>query len=541
MQKQGREEKKLMSGVAILMPASLFTKIIGLFYKIPLIAIVGVEGMAYFLAAYHIYSLLFVLSATGLPSALSLCVARALAKGEKRAVRRIFSVSLWLFLTLGVCGTALLFFFAPALARRISMADAAAAIAAIAPSLFLAAFTGATKGYFQGFGQMLPTALSEVCEALGKLIFGLLFALKAKKAGLPTPTVAAYAIFGITVGMLLSALLLCAFLAVHFFRAKGKKERDAAKLPRRRALLCRLVALAFPTTVSASVMSLVSLADTAVISARLQSAGYAPAVANAMYSSYGNLAVPLYNLVPALLAPVTLSLMPLIAAAFSKRDLEGARKILRTAFSLVTLAALPASLGLSIFAAPILRFLYRGQSFAVSLAAPALSLLAPAVLPAVLIGVAGAALQASGRTGLPVAAMALGAGVKLSLEWILLPIDAVGLLAAPISTLCCNMTVLLVEGVALSRAMGGVTLLPKDLFRQLASAALSVAGGASFYYFVLRNARAQIWSLPLSLALCGVLFLFFACRTGAIGKEELLLLPAGEHVYATFQKIRLLK
>ncbi|MBQ2757194.1 MAG: hypothetical protein IJF31_01800, partial [Clostridia bacterium] len=67
-------ENKLMRGVMILTPATLLAKIIGLFYKIPLLAIVGVGGMAYFLAAYHVYSLLFVLCAAGLPTALSLLV-----------------------------------------------------------------------------------------------------------------------------------------------------------------------------------------------------------------------------------------------------------------------------------------------------------------------------------------------------------------------------------------------------------------------------------------------------------------------------------
>ena len=65
-------QKKLLRGVLVLMPAALFSKIVGMLYKIPLLFIVGVEGMAYFLAAYHVYSLLFVLSATGRPTALSL-------------------------------------------------------------------------------------------------------------------------------------------------------------------------------------------------------------------------------------------------------------------------------------------------------------------------------------------------------------------------------------------------------------------------------------------------------------------------------------
>ena len=191
------------------MPAALFSKIVGMLYKIPLLFIVGVEGMAYFLAAYHVYSLLFVLSATGLPTALSLQISRALARGEDRAVARIFGVSLLLFLLPGLAGSVALLFFSGPLAARLSMGDAAAALSAIAPSLFLGAFIGAGKGYFQGHSRMGPTALCEVLEAAGKLCFGLWLALWAKKQGMEAPAVAAYAVYVVSQREWRSPLFLC--------------------------------------------------------------------------------------------------------------------------------------------------------------------------------------------------------------------------------------------------------------------------------------------------------------------------------------------
>ena len=125
-------QKKLLRGVLVLMPAALFSKVVGMFYKIPLLFIVGVEGMAYFLAAYHVYSLLFVLSATGLPTALSLLISRAIARGEGQAVGRIFRVALALFFGLGLAGSVWLLWAAEPLAARLSMGDAAAALRAIA-------------------------------------------------------------------------------------------------------------------------------------------------------------------------------------------------------------------------------------------------------------------------------------------------------------------------------------------------------------------------------------------------------------------------
>ena len=531
------EKKKLFGGVLVLLPATCFTKIVGLFYKIPLIAIVGVAGMAYFLAAYHIYSLLFVLSATGLPTALSLAVARAVAKGQGGAVRRIFGVAMALFLLLGTVGTVLLLLGAPALAARLSMADAAASIIAIAPALLLSAFVGGAKGYFQGFHRMLPTAVSEVLEAAGKLFFGLAFALFAKGQGLPTPMVAAYAIFGITVGLAVAALFLLVLLVVDAVKHRGEKRTDP--LPLRREVLRDLVRVALPVTVSASVMSVVALIDTALISGRLQAAGFAPVVANAMYSSYGNLAVPLYNLIPSLLTPVTLSLMPLLGAAMSKGEHAGGRAALGAALRITLLCAIPAALGLGVFAEPVLTLIYRGQGEAVRLAAPLLSLLALAVVPAALVTLLGAALQATGHTATPALAMSAGALIKLGLELLLLPVPAVHIYAAPISTLACNVTVLLIEGIALSRALPFRFFTGRDLLRPLAAAVISVSAGAMLYFGLRSNAVFGDFAMIPVLLLTVVLFLVLAFLLGAVGEEELHALPFGEKICSILFKDRM--
>lgn len=538
-QEQNSQKKTFFGGVLVLMPAALFAKIIGLFYKIPLIAIVGVEGMAYFLAAYHIYSLLFVLSATGLPTALSLQVARAVAEGRGNAVRRVFGVALALFLSLGLVGTLSLVIGADALAARLSMGDAAASIVAIAPALLLAAFIGAARGFTQGKHHMLPTALSEVLEAAGKLGFGLAFALLARSRDLPTPTVAAYAIFGITAGMALSALWLGASLV--YFAVRERTPHGTAALPARRRVLGELCRVALPVTVSASVMSLVSLLDTALISGRLQAAGFAPAVANAMYSSYGNLAIPLYNLVPSLLSPLTLALMPLLGACCAKGDHKGSETAFGSALRLTALFSIPAAMGLAVFARPILSLIYQGQDAAVSVAAPLLSILALSVPLAALITLAGAALQATGHTLVPVLAMGAGALVKLAVEVMLLAVPAVHIYGAPISTLACNATVLTVELIALLRVLPFCMHAARGLLRPFFAALGSVGSGAAAYLLLARRFGEPLWLILAVLFLVMVLFAVLALRFRAVEEGDLLGLPQGERLCGVLKKCKLLK
>ncbi len=519
------EQKTLLRGVLVLLPAALFTKCVGLFYKIPLLFIVGVEGMAYFLAAYHVYATLFVLASTGLPTALSLQVARRVARGE--SPWRTLCAAQALFLTVGAAGTLALTLFAAPLARVLAIEGAEHALRAIAPSLFLTAFIGAARGYFQGQSRMGEGAVAEVIEGAGKLGLGLLFAYLARERGLGAPYVAAGAILGITAGLALSAL----FLAVCLLREPhGRGERDTV-----RHLVAELTRTALPITASAAVMSAVGLIDTALISARLIAAGVDSTTAHTMYSSFGNLAVPLYALVPSLLTPVTLSLMPLIGATDSPHV---ARSAWRSAVRLVTLVCVPAGIGLAVFATPLLMLLYKGQEAAVAVAAPTLTVLALAVLPAGLSSLMGAALQARGKGGVPVVAALCGALVKLVSEWILLP--RVLLIAAPISTLLCTLTVVAVEWHALSRALGTAPVSPRELWRPLLSSVPAIALGIGAHLFASAHVTSRFIMLPV-VALVAAVYVPLSLALSAVEREDILALPKGERIVQALERLKLIK
>ena len=165
--------KRYVGGMLILSASTLLCKVIGLLFKIPMLRIIGIEGMAYFSSAYHIYMLLLTMSTAGLPVALSMMTAKSAARGDRSEVSRIWQVSLSLLLPLGVIGTAVLYFGAGYFAEWISIPGAEYAIKAISPTLFFICVSSAARGYFQGHEIMTPTALSQLIESLSKLLLGL--------------------------------------------------------------------------------------------------------------------------------------------------------------------------------------------------------------------------------------------------------------------------------------------------------------------------------------------------------------------------------
>ena len=496
-------------GVLVLSAAAIVTKIIGLVFRIPLLAAIGMEGMAYFLAANHFYIWFYTLATAGLPVAISILIAQARASlPEAQARERITAVwtcALRAFLVLGALGTGLMIVFAPAFAELTGIRGAVRSIWASAPTLFFICLAAAVRGYFQGHGLMTPTAVSELLESGSKLFLGLGFAALALKLRLDTPTVAAFAIAGITVGSLLSMLYL--FGRHRRFMHAAERQGSDPSVPAgalaptengeagRRSTFRALLTIAAPVTLSSSVIALAGLVDTLLISSRLQAAGIPEQVANAWYSCFGNLALPLYGLAPALIGPVALALIPSLTAAVKARQCSAARNadkhlkteqtVLSASLRLASLISIPAALGLAVFGEPILRLLFPGEEL-VPLGARLLSILAISIPLAAHMTVSNAVLQAYGHPAGPIWSMAAGTAVKIAVEYLLVGNPAVGIYGAPISTFFCNVTIMALNYYQIKRYAPGLQGMGILYARPLCAAAPAVGGAMLAYVWVWR-------------------------------------------------------
>lgn len=443
-----------LSGVSILTLSALVVKVIGLLYRIPLLRYLGTEGMGYFNTAYELYALFCVVSTAGLPVAMSVLISAFESEGRYRDAGRVYRVSFLLFTVIGILGTALLWGLSEPFARLLGSPLSAACMRSIAPTVFCICLSSAYRGYFQGRRFMLPTALSQVIEAGGKLVLGLLFAAYARSMGLDIPTTAAWAVMGLTVGTALSAV----YLAIHR-RVNHRRESALLSLaspPERgtpRPILRPLLATAIPVTISAGVISLTKCIDLALILRRLRAVGYTAADANALYGCYSTLAVPIFNMLPSLTASVALSATPALSAAYrkGKEGIPEMRRVASSSIGLTLAVAIPAALGLAVFSEDILSLLFADQPEAVAQAAPWLSCLGLSVPAACLVTVTGAMLQAAGKANRPIISMLIGVAVKTLLAYTLLGLEGWGMAGAPVSSLVCDTVIVAVNLAFIAR------------------------------------------------------------------------------------------
>ena len=134
---ESSKKQTFLHGTALLALATAAVKLIGALYKIPLNAIIGVQGFGYFNTAYQIYNVLLMISTAGLPVAMSRMISQASSLGNYRQVRKVYTTARAIFIALGLISAVLMGAFAPVLAEAMGQPNATAAIAILAPSSFL--------------------------------------------------------------------------------------------------------------------------------------------------------------------------------------------------------------------------------------------------------------------------------------------------------------------------------------------------------------------------------------------------------------------
>ena len=509
----GQKQSTFFGGAAILAVGILVVKLIGMFYKIPLTNIIGEQGTADFNNAYYIYSVLLTISTAGLPVAVSKLVSEANAVGRRNQVRKIFRLSLTLFLALGAISFVIMFFRADLLADMMHDGKAAAGIRALAPAVVCVGCLSAFRGYAQGHGDMAPTAISQIIEALCKLVVGLALAFWLIKAGQGADMAAAGAITGVTVGTVVAV----AYMAFHHVRKNLEEPRLSRDVPDSAGdILKEVLRIAIPITLSSSMVGIVTVIDSALVQGQVQkvlledpgswalyagvadftplkeavetwtkalepgtaanmatlteqvkaaAAAQAPTalqtaalaldealqdLSRTLYGKYSG-AINIYNLPTALMAAITASVIPAVSGGLARRDRRGAARISGSALRITALLSFPMGVGLFVLGVPIIRLLF--ASLNAELAGSLLSTLGLTAIFSCVTLVCNSVLQAYGFVILPVIVMVLGGIVKIVTNSNLVGMAQIGIYGAPTGSVLCFALCLVLDLLIIARVI----------------------------------------------------------------------------------------
>ena len=558
--------QSFVSGAATLMLAAVVVKIIGALFKIPLTRILGGEGMGYYMTAYSVFNPIYALSVAGFPVAVSKLTASALAKGRRKDRQRIMSVALMLFPLIGMLLFGIIYFAAPFFVTAVGNQNALRSVRAIAPAVFFCCITSVFRGYYEGSRNMVPTAFSQVVEAVVKLLVGLFFAFRCVEGGIYSfsttgnvfgvvvasraeamTVLAPYAAAAAVSGVAISTAAGSVVIALYHLLQKGEAISGQSSMSSAKTASL-LIGMALPVSAGALVTNISSIVDLVSVMNRISFAAqhdwealcrshpdamlqsmHAERVANFLYGSYTGLAITIFNLVPALTAALGTCALPMIAALSSQGRLSQLRQQVESVIRVTIILAMPMGLGICCLSEPILSAIFDSNPIEVAIAA---QLLRPMGIAAVFVAVAGAVnsmLQAVGRVYVPVKMMLGGALIKFLINWALISIPAINISGAPWGTLGCYLFIMLGGTAVLMRTIDGdIGLFPMFLRPLFASAlccmtALSVLDALGGRY-------SDKLALILSIFCGGCVYLVTLLLSGGIQENDLYLLKSDSKI-----------
>lgn len=530
------------------MIASMIVKIFGAVFKIPLTNIIGVTAMAYFNTAYGFYVIFYMISTAGIPVALSKMISEAEAKNNKAEIKRIFKISFSLFFVLGVIGSTLMILFSKKYSSYVLLDGLHYAIIAISTTLFFMCLTSAYRGYFQGMKNMLPTAVSQIIGACGKLFIGLLVAILATNYGFEPHIVAALTLLGITSGSLGSTIYLYAYKRIcDRNESELPDSSNSLPVPSHKELLKKLVAIAVPITLSATILSLTNTIDTTLMVGRLVNSGILEDEAKKIMGAYTSMAVPLNNLSPNLIYPFAISVMPVITSMFVSGRNNDANSTITSMLRIVSIIAIPCSIGLSVFSKPIVSLLYSNKetvsfngrtTLATTLSAEMLSLLAISVFFISMVSVTNAVLQSYGYESKTIISTSAGIVVKIVLNYVMIGNTATNIFGAPFATLSCYVVIMILNFFFIVKYTKYKPDIVPIVIKPLVAASVSVGLSAIMFYFI-SSFNYKLTAI-VSVITAIVLYFAFIFIIKGVKREDILMLPKGEKIESVLVKLRLL-
>lgn len=518
------KKESFIKGILILFASQMIIKLLGLVYRVVITNLDGFgdDGNSYYGAAYQIYTVILAIATVGIPSAMSKLVAEKVAIGNTKGAHKIYRTGLMLFVCIGFAGSLIMAIFAPAMARYVKNPGLEYSLWALSPSVLLVAISSVIRGYFQGYCNMKPQAVSQVIDQVVKCVFTILLAVAF--VGKDAKIMAAAATLGATIGTLISLFYLVFYYGVKRKELKqliAESENDELE-ERRKTIVRKIISLSIPISFGAVITSMAGMVNLLTVMPRLLTIPtITEADARAMYGIISGKSDTLLNLPLAINIAFATSLVPNISAALAVNDKKGAAKKIGFSIFSTILIVLPAAVGISVLSNPLINMLFPnaptgGDYLAVS---------SYAVIFMALSQTLNGSLQGMGKVYIPAIAIIIGAVIKYISNYILVAIPEINMMGAAYSTIICYFVAALISFVALSRKIELKLSFSKYILKPIIAV---VAMGASAYYshyyllqMVGSNTIATLSAICIAMVIYGIMLL----ALNIFNKEELARIP----------------
>lgn len=528
---------KFIKQAAILAIASLLVRLLGFLYRLPLTNMLGDEGNGIYSAGFYLYNFFLVMSSAGLPAAISKIVSEKVALEEYRNVKKTFKISLILSSTVGLIFSIVMFVSARFFCNIIGSPDSYYTILTLSPTVFIVSVMSVFRGYFQGLGTTVPTALSQVIEQIFNAIFSIYLAYLL--VGISLPLGAAGGTMGTGIGALAGLIyILMVFLnRKRYINRKLSKKTHKYRLESNREIAIKIIKTAAPIIAGTAIFSMTNLIDMQMVNSRLTaSKAFTDSQVTALYGQLTGKYVTLTTLPVSISTALATAVLPSIASSMIQKDIKTVRKKIDVSLRLTMIISIPAAIGMGVLADEILLLLFPNYSDGgLLLKWGALSIIFLALCQ-IITGI----LQGIGKVATPAKNAFIGSIIKIPINYFLISIPSINVIGAIISTTVCYLIASLLNFITLRK----VTKIRPDyngIFFKPTIASIVMGVFCYFSYkFIFYFSKSNAISTLVSIFIAIIVYLVSLAVIGGFKREDLSLLPMGRRLISILEQYRLI-
>lgn len=536
------KKNTLMKNATLLMAASLISRIIGLLYRRPLGQVLGREGLGYYAYASNLYAILLLVSSYSIPMAVSKVVSERLALKQYKNAHKVFRGALLYALLVGGFAALIALFGGRFLLPR-NQQNAILALRVLAPTILLSAILGVFRGYFQAHNTMMPTSISQIAEQLVNAVVSVLAGyLLIKGFAKNKTTHAIYGAAGGTMGTgagVLAGLIFMIFVyMVNKNTIERQMERDISEKEESFGEIFRIIFhLVTPVIFTTFIYNASAYLDSYIFSSIQGFHGISSKVISEQYGEFSNYYITLINVPLSLASASASAMMPIVSGNYATGQKEDANNQISETIKLTMFICIPAAVGLSVLAHPIMGVLFPGST---RLASNLLMFGAISVIFSALSTITNSVLQSIGqqKTALFNAAISLVLNLVI-LALMLLIAPGIGIYALLIVNILFAVSMCILNGMAISKYLGY-----KNEIKDSYGKPFVAAAGMGLITRIIYNGLFELTKRPsicliISIVIAVVVYLILFVVVTGTKEEEMKRFPFGTKITAFLHLIKI--
>lgn len=515
------QKQSLTKGFAVMSAAGILVKIMSFLYIPFLMAIIGDEGTGVYGVIYQVYVFIYVIANSGIPVAISKSISELTAIDNGKDALRAFKIARSYLIILGLLLSLIMFITAKTIASMLNCEKASLGIAVLSPTLFITAVVSSYRGYFQGRGNMSPTAISQVLEQLVNVFFTLLFAYLFRES-------VEGSCAGATVGTSVGALVASVYLIYVFRRNKEYKQyrNPNAKKLNYEQLSRRIIKYSIPITICVAAQYAGNLIDLTNTMSRLSVAGFNESEASKLYGLLFKYQ-QLINAPIAIASALAATILPIISAAVAIQDKKQIDEKVNYTFRLCFLIAIPSAVGLAVLSKPVYSILRYGDGYKLMMFGSALLVLMS------VSQIQTSILQGAGKLYKATFYLLIGIVVKIIINYFLIGIRSINIMGAIIGSMAAFIVPIILNTIEIKKSMKVNINLLKQLSKPfISSAFMGLAVWLTYkplniiLNFIGNSYVANAIATIISVLVGVVVFAYMMIWVRGITKEDLNNMPA---------------